>query len=109
MLQLKPDLLRRQVLQRQEVLQRYVLPTGPDDQTRADRRRGGRRRNGYGVRYPGRRSDCRHEPTGPSAVLSGGHYQVRYKDSRGMLRLRSDLLRKRDHCGLLRQERGLLQ
>ena len=102
MLQLKPDLLRRQVLQRQEVLQRYVLPTGPDDQTRADRRRGGRRRNGYGVRYPGRRSDCRHEPTGPSAVLSGGHYQVRHKDSRGMLYLRSDLLRKRDHCGLLR-------
>ena len=53
MLQLRPDVLRRQVLQRHEVLRRQVLQNGPADQASADRRSSGRRRSGYGGRYRG--------------------------------------------------------
>jgi hypothetical protein len=52
-LQLRPDVLRRQVLQRPEVLRRQVLQNGPADQASADRRSSSRRRRGYGGRYRG--------------------------------------------------------
>ena len=51
-LQLRPDVLRRQVLQRPEVLRRQVLQSGrPADQAGADRRSSGRRGSRYRGRY----------------------------------------------------------
>ena len=92
MLQLRPDVLRRQVLQRPEVLRRQVLQSGrPADQAGADRRSSGRRRSSYGGRYRG----------GVLVGLQIRSNQVRYH----LLLVRPALLQQH---GLLRQQPDLL-